>query len=175
MARPNAATRQPVSLADIADYQRDTEASLRLYFTPANPDFIVRFAGDLPSEVKAKLQGKLDETDMRSALTIMARIEAAFRIDYQRRCENKKSDNLSITFRRLSRYHGRNVRLDDHIWETWRQFEPSTRPIIGQLRSAFNFRHWLAHGRYWQPGNKYDFQTLYILAVAVFATFPLYP
>ena len=150
--------RQPVSLLDLADYHRDAESSLRLYFTPANPDFVGRFASDRPSDVAAKLADRIDETDMRSALAIMARIEAAFRIDYQQRCDRKRPDPVSIAFRVLSRDRGRNVRLDEDIWEAWRESHPSTRPLIGQLRSAFKFRHWLAHGRYWQVGRKYDFQ-----------------
>src|SRR5208282_2556050 len=101
MRKRIAPARQPVSLLDLADYHRDAESSLRLYFTPTNPDFVVRFAGDLPSEVTAKLADRIDETDMRSALAIMARIEAAFRVDYQQRCERKKPDPVSIAFRVL--------------------------------------------------------------------------
>jgi hypothetical protein len=166
---PNA--RQPVSLLDLADYHRDAESSLRLYFTSTNPDFVALFAGDRPSEVAAKLADRIHETDMRSALAIMARLEAAFRLDYKWRRQGKKPDAVSITFRRHRRT---NVRLDEDIWETWHVNHPLTRPLIRELRSAFKFRHWLAHGRYWQVGQKYDFQTLYILAQGVLATFPLY-
>lgn len=166
--------RQPVSLLDLAGYHRDAELSLRLYFTPINPDFVVLFATDLPSDVAAKLTDRIDETDMRSALAIMARIEAAFRVDYLQRCERKKPDPVSIAFRALFRDQRRNVRLDEDIWEVWRGHHPSTRPLIGQLRSVFKFRHWLAHGRYWRVGRKYDFQTLYILADGVLASFPLF-
>jgi hypothetical protein len=174
MPKRIAPAQQPVSLVDLAGYHRDAESSLRLYFTPVNPDFTVRFASDRPSEVEAKLADRLSETDMRFALAIMARVEAAFRIDYQQRCEKKKPDPISIAFRALSKARGRNVRLEDDIWEVWRQSHPSTRPLISQLRSVFKFRHWLAHGRYWQVGSKYDFQTLYLLADGVLATFPLY-
>jgi hypothetical protein len=117
---------------------------------------------------------RLDETDLRSSLTILARLEAGFRIDYKQRCAKKKPDPVSIEFRALSNAKGRKVALEDEIWEIWRNAHPSTRPLISELRSAFKFRHWLAHGRYWQVGRKYDFQTLYILADAVLATFPLY-
>jgi hypothetical protein len=174
MPKRIAPARQPVSILDLADYHRDAEASLRLYFTQANPNFIARFAGRLASEVEQELADRLSETDMRSVLAIMARIEAAFRIDYQQRCEKKKPDPVSIAFRALFRGQGRNVRLEDDIWEVWRQSHPSTRPLVSQLRSAFKFRHWLAHGRYWQVGQKYDFQALYILAEGVLSSFPLY-
>jgi hypothetical protein len=164
----------PVSLVAIADYHRDAESSLRLYFTPVNPDFTARFASDRPSEVETKLADRLSETDMRSAFAVMARVEAAFRIDYQERCKKKKPDPVSIAFRALFKDRGRNVRLEDEIWEIWRQSHPSTRTLISQLRSVFRFRHWLAHGRHWPVGNKYDFQTLYLLADGVLASFPLY-
>jgi hypothetical protein len=38
--------------------------------------------------------------------------------------------------------------------------------IIGELRGAFKFRHWLAHGRYWKPkfGRRYDFNDIYTIA-----------
>jgi hypothetical protein len=47
--------------------------------------------------------------------------------------------------------------------------------LIGELRSAFKFRNWLAHGRYWTPklGRNYDFESLYLLADAVFSPLPL--
>lgn len=171
MANRTLTAGQAASLLDLADYHRDAEASLRLYFTPVNPDFIVLFAGDRPSEVAKRLADRIHETDMRSALAILARIEAAFRLDYQWRRKEKKPDAVSITFRK---YRRTNVRLDEDIWEAWKVHHPTTAPLISQLRSAFRFRHWLAHGRYWTAGHKYDFQALYILAQLVLATFPFY-
>jgi hypothetical protein len=161
-------------LLDLAEYHLDAESSLRLCFTPINPDFVVRFAGEPPSGVAKQLAQRIDETEMRSALMVMARIEAAFYVDYKQRCKINKSDAVSIAFRRLRRTRGANVRLDEDIWGTWRQSDNSKKEHISQLRSVFHFRHWLAHGRYWPVGNKYDFQTVYQLADAVFADFSLY-
>ena len=170
MANRSSVAGQSASLLELANYHRDAEASLRLYFTSVNPNFVVLFAGDRPSDVAEKLVARINETDMRSALAVMARIEAAFRLDYKWRRKAKRPDAVSIAFRRHRRA---NVRLDEDIWETWRANHPMTRPLISQLRSAFRFRHWLAHGRYWPAGQKYDFQTVYLLAQMVFATFPL--
>lgn len=170
MVSRTSAASQSVSLLDLADYQRDTDRSLRLYFTSINPDFVALFAGDRPSDVAEKLADRINETDMRSALAVMARVEAAFRLDYQWRRKAKKPDAVSIAFRRHRRT---NVRLDEDIWETWSVNYPMTRRLISEIRSAFRFRHWLAHGRYWPAGQKYDFQTVYLLAQEVLATFPL--
>jgi hypothetical protein len=83
MSNRNFPARRPVPLVDIADYHRDADSSLRLYFTRINPDFVVRFASNRQSEVDMELADRLSETDMRSALAVMARLEAAFRIDYR--------------------------------------------------------------------------------------------
>ena len=92
----------PISpLLDIANYHEDTEKSLRLYFSPDNPDYLARFATDLPSEVAEKLKSRISETEIRSSLTVMARIEAAFYIDYNERCKNKGADALSVEFRKI--------------------------------------------------------------------------
>lgn len=162
------------SLADIANYQLDAEKSLRLYFSQGNPSFTAIFAGYRMSDVEAMLADMLSETDMRSGLVLMAQIEAAFRVDYKERSKRKGADALSIELRRLWKKKGRHARLEDEIWDVWRDIDPSTRQTIGQLRSVFKFRHWLAHGRYWNIGNKYDFQTLYLLADGVLSNFPLY-
>jgi hypothetical protein len=47
--------------------------------------------------------------------------------------------------------------------------------MIGALRGALNFRHWIAHGRYWEPklGRAYGFADIYNLAKGIVAGFPL--
>lgn len=171
MANRNLAASHSASLVGHADYHRDADASLRLYFTSSNPYFVALFAGDRPSEVSEKLANRILETDMRSGLAVMASVEAAFHLDYLWRRKAKRPDAVSIAFRKSRRT---NVRLDEDIWETWKVNRPTMGPLISQLRSAFNFRHWLAHGRYWTMGQKYEFQDLYLLADAVLTTFPLF-
>lgn len=170
MANGNLAASQ-ANFLDLANFHLDAEASLRLYFTSINPHFVVRFAGLSLSEVREGLANRIHETDMRSALAVMTYIEAVFRLDYKWRRDAKRSDSVSIAFRKHRRM---NVRLDEDIWETWKGIHPATGPLISQLRSVFRFRHWLAHGRYWHSGQKYDFQTLYGLAQVVLTDFPLF-
>lgn len=162
------------SLTDIANYQLDAQRSLRLYFSQDNPNFTAIFAGYRMSDVEIMLTDMLGETDMRSGLILMARIEAAFRVDYKERSKKKGADAISVEFRKLWKKKGRHARLEDEIWNVWRDIDAPKKQIIGQLRSVFKFRHWLAHGRSWNIGNKYDFQTLYLLADAVLSIFPLH-
>jgi hypothetical protein len=164
-----------ILLIDIADYHNDIAASLGLYFSLSNPEYTVRFATYLPSEVESELAERMSETDKRSALVTLARIEAAFRKDYSERCRLKKSDNMSIAFRRIHKNRGKRARLDEDILDVWYQIaDPPSRKVISSLRGMLKFRHWLAHGRYWDLGSEYNFDGIYLLAAVVLADLPLY-
>jgi hypothetical protein len=111
---------------------------------------------------------------MASALTILSALEAAFRIDYLQRCYLRQKDPLSRAFRDLHRRKQTRVRLETEIFDIWKEYTDVEAKLISDLRGAFNFRHWLAHGRYWEPklGRKYDFVTVYALAAIVLSSFP---
>jgi len=104
--------------------------------------------------VKAILAARLEETDRRSVFFVLARLEAAFRVDYESRCRKKLKDDLSRALRLVWKSRAENVHLDDDIFEAWREHSSASRQLIGELRGAFNFRHWLAHGRYWVPETR---------------------
>src|SRR5205823_4082506 len=105
----------------------------------------------------------------RSALSVLTSLEASFRLDYEYRCRKRMKDSLSRTFRGLEKVRKRYVSLDDDIFENWSKQVTGAGRLISELRAAFRFRHWLAHGHYWDPklGKRYDFNTVYSLAEAV--------
>lgn len=180
-----------ISINDVAIYHQDVDASLRMLFTSAkltaydpmrlfitsiNPRIAARFVGKDLSQIDEELGERLYETELRSTLAMLASLDAAFRIDYLQRCQQRKRDQVSRAFRVLYDRQGSRVRLEDDIFETWKQVLPSTAHLVSQLKGAFKFRHWLAHGRFWEPkhGGKYDYQVIYILAQSVLANFRLY-
>jgi hypothetical protein len=158
----------------IAEYHNDVDSSLRLYFSEVSPGFGVRFFGLRPEEIQAELRSRLEETDQRSAFFILTSLEGAFRADYQCRCKKKMKDSLSRSFRNMYRDRETRVNLEDDIFEAWSENSPELRQLISELRGAFRFRHWLAHGSYWVPklGRKYDFNFVYSLADDVLSDFP---
>jgi hypothetical protein len=83
-------------------------------------------------------------------------------------------DSLSKYFRDIRKMRKSSIRLDEDILEGWKRYSTVSNLHIGELRSAFKFRHWLAHGRYWTPkfGQKYDFETIYPMAEAIVSGFP---
>ena len=145
----------------------DSERSLRFYYNePGIENRDPKFLGYTPKEVQEELKERIDELDMHAALGVMAALEASFRTDYLVRCDARKKDNLSRHFRELQKASGNRVSLENAILEAWKDHIQSTKTLISEIIGAFKFRHWLAHGRYWEPklGRRYDFFSVYQLA-----------
>ncbi len=162
-----------LALEELAAYHDDVVASLRLYFSPAAPILNKRFVGRSADEIASELQLRLVESDIRSALAVLSSLEAYFRIDFDLRCRRRLKDDLSVYFREIERTRRDRVRLDEDILEGWKRHTDAPAILISQLRGAFKFRHWLAHGRYWSPklGHKYDFVGVYFMASAIVSAF----
>jgi hypothetical protein len=155
-----------LELDELAAYHRDVDAALRLYFSPSAPTFEERFLGEPVNEADRQLELRLGESDVRSAFAVLTSLEATFLIDFERRCRKKLKDKLSRHFRELRKTRGNRVRLDEDILEGWKIHLVGSATLIGELRGAIKFRHWIAHGRYWRPklGRKYDFNYVHLLA-----------
>jgi len=158
---------------EIVAHFDDVSNSLKLFFSPTAPNFRERFKGYQSPEINAELNLHLSETDTASGFTLLASLEASFRTDYYLRVNMKRKDLLSQAFFALYQSKGLRVSLEEDILEQWKVYGKANNQLIGELRGAFKFRHWLAHGRYWIPklGQKYDYYSLYVLAERVLTTF----
>lgn len=167
---------QQLELKQIADYYSNSEQALKLYYSPASPLFLTRFVTYQEKEVVAEHSFRLDELEVACAMTLLSKLEASFRIDYLIRCRNKRRDALTKNFRIIYKIKAHKAELDDEILESWTAVYPRFRTIVGDLKGAFHYRHWIAHGRYWEPKlarKKYDYLTVYALAQKVLIAFPL--
>ena len=90
-------------------------------------------------------------------------------MDYLTRCNQKKKDALSRKMRRMYQIRGSRVSLEDDILRLWKEAYPEYKSFISEVITAFKYRHWLAHGRYWEPklGRIYDYYSLYELAYSM--------
>ena len=100
------------------------------------------------------------EIDHQVCLNLIASAEAAIMVDFLNRVYDRTRSVVTRQFRELARRaeeENRRVRLDE-ILEIWLGHEGSPRKLIEDFRAALNYRHWLAHGRYWNPklGRDYD-------------------
>ena len=165
-----------LELPQIAAHHQDLASSLRLYFSSASPSYIVRFDGYAVTEVIDELRERLDEADLTSSLAVLTSLEAVFRIDYLQRCYRRGRDQVSRAFRNIYKSKQARASLEDEIFTAWAANSSVPPQIISELRGAFRFRHWLAHGRYWTPklGRRYDFTYVFELASLTISSFPFY-
>lgn len=162
-------SQESLTPVEIAEHRAILQAALRQLYQHPPPWLYERFVDEPRSVMLEHLQERLSETDRETSLTLLASIEAAFRVDFLDRVYQRKKDPLSRAYRRLYQDKGTRVSLVDDILPLWRDLTLSSPKLVGELRGAFNYRHWLAHGRYWvaRLGRRYDFDSVYILAEAV--------
>lgn len=170
-----ARARTAPDLIKIAEYHNDAMDGLRRLFQYFIDSSAPRFIGYSPAEVHLLLNDRLQETDIRSCMALLAALEAAFRVDYVARCTAKKKDALSRDLRELHKTRAERASLEDELLAHWVTHHPTYKEMLGEFKGALKFRHWIAHGRYWQPklGRKYDFTYLYGLAKTLLETLPL--
>lgn len=122
---------------------------LRLTAATSDPFFLGMDVEEIRSFFK--------ELDYLAMFDLIAATEAALRLDYRHRVQQRKKDGVSRRFRQLHKTDGELVSLDQHILSIWRQELPVAKAAIGDFLGALRLRHWLAHGRWWMPklGKEY--------------------
>ena len=160
---------QNLSLSDIKDYYDDSKSALTLYFSLHSFDYNYRFVDYNINEIEQELQARLDELDRLTSFSILSSLEASLRMDYLTRCNQKKKDALSRKMKRMYQIRGSRVSLEDDILRMWKETYLEYKIFISEVITAFKYRHWLAHGRYWEPklGRIYDYYSLYDLAYSM--------
>jgi hypothetical protein len=164
----------------------DTEKALQKYFSTtnfstANRDEKGAYYASSLEEFSDARKKRLDEQDRLASLTILASLDAAFNMDYLYRAETKQKDALSKALREIHKKRKKTkkrVSLESEILATWLEHTKAknNKNLIYNLKGAFKYRHWLAHGRYWTPKSrqKYDLFGLQTLSELIFNCLPLY-
>ena len=165
---------QHLPLAQIAQYYSDIEASVRNYFSSINPRFDERFTGYTQQEIEREMYSVLEEHARSTSMSILASLEAIFSMDFLHRCYKRQKDPLSRAFREVHQNKGQRVPPLTDIFSEWQQHSDVSQSVIADLKRAFRYRHWLAHGRYWTPkiGQEYDYDDIYTLAESIYSSFP---
>lgn len=166
---------KPLKLEEIANYYNDSDASLRLYFSTKNPNFEQRFPTYTYEEVVLELNERIDELDRSTSLSLLAALEAVFRTDYKIRSEKRKKDALSKYFKEIFKNKEERASLDEDLLNAWKEHTSVQAKLIEDLKGAYKYRHWLAHGRHWTPKMgrpDYDYSDIYTLAERTINSFP---
>lgn len=95
-------------------------------------------------ELREKLLSVHEEHFM---LSILASMENFLQIDFQRRIKKRLKDPVSQTFRSKKK---KRIKLGEDIFSVWIKYlSGSEGTDMKRIKGAFQYRHWLAHGKYW--------------------------
>lgn len=155
-----------MTLPEIANHHLTLEAAIFSLFSVPNHSShaaLEKYVGTSLSEARSCVLEELEHT---SSLSLLASIEAALRVDFAQRVSARRRNALTKAFRQIDKDKKKYVRLEDDILEAWKEHSTVAKPVISALISAFKYRHWLAHGRYWPPkfGRRYDYHSIYEIA-----------
>lgn len=151
---------------DVESHREELLRAVNIRFSPEkNNSYDTDFSGMSHNEIKELEKSILDEISFSSVFALLSCVEAILRADFIIRCQLKKKDNLSKAYLRIfksdRKFH--SYRLNEDIIENWIAYRPKYKEILNYFKDAFSFRHWYAHGRYWQFNNntrKFNFENV---------------
>lgn len=167
-------SKKNLGLDYVHTHHDDVEISLSFYFSGNYQNLPQRYFGYSLKELRDELNERIQEVELSSSMALLAAVEAAFRVDYLQRCYQRDRQEISRQFRQIYKSKRHRVSLDQDILSEWVRFDANLNVLIGELRGALKYRHWIAHGRYWTPklGRRYDYASVFFLADEIFSTVP---
>ena len=100
---PSGLSAENLKIEHIFKHYDDLTKSLYLYFSPANPDYLMIFANEQETMIQHVYKEKLGEVDLSFSLTLLASVEAYFMVDYALRSKLRKRDAVSRAMREIYR------------------------------------------------------------------------
>lgn len=165
---------QHTKLEVVEEYYTDSEESLNAFYNVnlLTGTIPAKFIGYTRQEIDNELKERKKILDRMCSLELLSAIEARVRIDYIIRGQNKLRDDFSRKIRDIYDIKENHASLVDDILRIWKVEKPNHKTRLDELGKALDYRHWLAHGRYWQPKRKphiekYDYLSLYALAANI--------
>ena len=171
---------------EIEHYHKDMEKSIEMRFTrEQNANYNGDFIGYTDEEVILSKKKLLQELSIEASFFLLAYIESLFRKDFILRINagsKKYRDNITKEYKSIYDPTKRpySYSLVDVIFRTWKQYVyPNSKEMEDVLRTLpqyYDFRNWIAHGRYWVPKEtnymqKYSYLQIIILYDKIIALF----
>ncbi|MDR3197932.1 MAG: hypothetical protein LBU34_08710 [Planctomycetaceae bacterium] len=153
---------------EISRIFEERKYALKEFFVPKNRYFM----GFSENEIQEQLIEHIREAEYDACLTLLAAIEAAFRIDCDYCCRKRPKTPRAKTVRKIVQtFEGISIdRINlSKLFEQLLADQSVNRSIVNRLKQFFKFRHWLAHGRYWtfKSGEPPTFGEIYKLAQVI--------
>ena len=119
---------------DIGRLRAEAVAALITFYSNVNSSPPGRLLDLTSTELNLEFDRAKSELDLHLMVGLLAALEAHFRQDFERRCNFRLKDNLSRKFRTLRSSRKNRVRLEDDIFEAWKDELPSTRNLTSDLK-----------------------------------------
>lgn len=109
-----------------------------------------------------------DELEHLTCFSLISATEAKLRIDYLTRVRTRDKSTIGRIFRDFNKKRGKKISLEEHVIESWKKETGSN--SFSDFLGLLNYRHWLAHGRYWVPklGRYYSVDNTNEISEAIF-------
>jgi hypothetical protein len=136
-----------------------------IYSKPIN--FNSKFIAFTLEELDTYFINSVDELEHLVCFNLIAATEARLRVDFINRVRRKDKSTVGRTFRELHKKRKNKISLEEHIIETWKSETDET--MFSDFLGILNYRHWMAHGRYWKPklGRTYPVNTAYRISESI--------
>ena len=132
---------------------------------------VARFRGMTRDEVVSFFDAQRGQLELLTMFELLATTEALLRIDFHARVTTKRKDGLSRRFREMDK-SGQSVRLEDILGAMKEEGVPAN--LVADFRGVLKLRHWLAHGRHWNPklGRDYTPNDVFDISRDLIASIP---
>lgn len=173
MARVHSIKRsgQQIDMDYVVHKKSMLDRSINLMYSIKNTDYHADFVGLSKDEIEKEKESLLKENDTTHCLLLLTAIEALIRLDSDEKYCNKKKDPLSKKIKEIyDRTKGERIKLDDDLINArMSEDDVSLRRFYIDLKTCFKYRHWLAHGRYWDPKrvSKVNFDSILIVMQSI--------
>jgi hypothetical protein len=129
-----------------------------------------KFIGMTPQEFESYFKESNKELDYLVCFDLLSATEAVLRMDYNEKVSLKLKTETARKFREINKEKGNKVSLEEDIIKVWKQYDTSTTSDFSDFLGSLKYRHWLAHGRYWNPkiGRIYTPETVYAIAQKIY-------
>lgn len=142
-----------ITLNDVGDYYDKSRQAIEQYYDPSvvNPLLV----GLSPKAIKAMRDKLLRELSIECGMMLMSAVEAALRTDFVLRCRKSRKEQIDRDFKlvleRVKELY--QIRIKEDLIDRWAKEYPTDKHSFSLLKNRFDYRNWVAHGRYW---NKYQ-------------------
>jgi hypothetical protein len=115
-----------------------------------------RYIGKAPEEIDELFAFQAAELEQLAMLDLLTCTEAALRVDFNVRVMTKKRDTVSRAFRAAYAKRKRKITkilLEEDILDVLKKqgANRALKRALAEFKGALKLRHWLAHGRFWNP------------------------